>query len=535
MDTTPIKTHMDFFGKGRLIDFLLNPSASLPVNLDNTNGGIYYNSNVDLASISNKNDGDRFIPYITEIPTSTKLALIGTNGKITTVYNADNNKFLFLYPDGSTGSARYVTKSWIDPDFLSTSIIDSDDVIPTSGAVYNAIKSLGDITGDYLPLTGGTLTGPLYMGNGDGIPIKFLQNNSMCGSIWSGNGTDIRIETSDEIKFSLRNYPTDEIGGYITMFGDYDSKYFNIVSYSSISGFKSKILGFTEINLRDDNLIKFITGTSHNSKIFASNVDSEDQITIEALHTLITDANNHYFHISGNVLTGSSGSSIGLINDKIKYIYGQEIYADTIILPSNNSMAIKYFNGVIKSSLDANSSNTLLSETAIYNAIKDSLSLATTLKSGLIPILPTNGENYYLNGDNEWIEREWVVSTIDGKKYLSTGIGNFKSFNVSLISNGEISIGSEYLLMETLPTTDPNLVDSAFPTALYIGRNSLKPSSVNSVLHVEGSIKGSAFTTDNVNYWKMLGVSTGTFTPNKIIYVNINGVNYGIAATDNLT
>ena len=134
-----------------------------------------------------------------------------------------------------------------------------------------------------------------------------------------------------------------------------------------------------------------------------------------------------------------------------------------------------------------------------------------------------------------WIEKEWVVSTIDGKKYLSNGVGDFKSFNVSLIDTGEFSIGSEYLILETLPTTDPNIADSAYPTGLYIGRISTKPSSAGSSLYVAGSIRGTAFTCDNINYWKLLGVGTGTVTPNKILYVNINGVSYGIPATDNLT
>lgn len=535
MDTTPIKTHMNFFGTARLIDFLLNSSASIPVNLANKSGGLYYNSSNKLLTLTDTIDSNKYIPYLLELPNSTKLALLSNTGKISTVNNDSTNKLVYLNSSGTVSLSQYITKDWLHPELLTTTIIESDNVIPTSKAVYDAIEAVNSTIGDYLPLTGGILSGALYMGNGNGVPIKFIQNTNLVGSIWSANGNDIRIDTSDEIVFSIRDYPTDTLGGAITFEGDYTGKYFNIISAGAITDFKSKIIGFTEINLRDDNLITFDTQTTHIPKLYAINTDSEDQITIESLHTLITNGSGDYFHISGNVLTGSSGTSIGLVNNKIKYIYNQELYVDTIILPSNNSTTIKYFNDTIKTSLDANSSNTLLSETAIFNAINNKLSLATTVKDGIIPMLPTDGELYYLNGDNLWIEKEWVVSTIDGKKYLSTGVGDFKSFNVSLIANGEISIGSEYLILETIPTTDPNIADSAYPTGLYIGRISTKPSSAGSSLYVAGSIRGTAFTCDNINYWELLGVGTGTITPNKILYVNINGVSYGIPATDNLT
>ena len=92
------------------------------------------------------------------------------------------------------------------------------------------------------------------------------------------------------------------------------------------------------------------------------------------------------------------------------------------------------------------------------------------------------------------------------------------------------------LVLETLPTTDPRFDISDLPTGLYIGRISTKPStSASSILYVAGSIRGTAFTCDNINYWELLGVGTGTVIPNKILYVNINGVSYGIPATDNLT
>ena len=219
----------------------------------------------------------------------------------------------------------------------------------------------------------------------------------------------------------------------------------------------------------------------------------------------------------------------------MKNIYTQNLFADYLVIPSNNGTGIKQFNQEIRSILDIDSPSTILSETAIFNAINSKIGLATIIKNGMIPMLPTDGELYYLNGDNLWIEKEWVVSTIDGKKYLSTGVGDFKSFNVSLIANGEISIGSEYLILETLPTTDPNIADTSYPTGLYIGRISTKPSSARSLLYVDGSIRGTAFTCDNINYWKLLGVGTGTVTTNKILYVDINGVTYGIPATDNLT
>lgn len=535
MDTTYIYTNLDFLGKSKLVNPVISSSASLPSSFSNVYGGLYYNTVYGLLSISHGDNTNRYLPYISDVPTSTKLITINNTGKIDAIFNSSNNKFVYLDINGTPSLTRYINLDALNPDILTDTIINSDSVIPTSKAVYNAIEAINSTIGDYLPLTGGILSGALYMGNGNGVPIKFIQNTNLVGSIWSANGNDIRIDTSDEIVFSIRDYPTDTLGGAITFEGDYTGKYFNIISAGAITDFKSKIIGFTEINLRDDNLITFDTQTTHIPKLYAINTDSEDQITIESLHTLITNGSGDYFHISGNVLTGSSGTSIGLVNNKIKYIYNQELYVDTIILPSNNSTAIKYFNDTIKTSLDANSSNTLLSETAIFNAINNKLSLATTIKDGMIPMLPTDGELYYLNGDNLWIEKEWVVSTIDGKKYLSTGVGDFKSFNVSLIANGEISIGSEYLILETIPTTDPNIVDSAYPTGLYIGRISTKPSSAGSSLYVAGSIRGTVFTCDDINYWKLLGVSTGTVIPNKILYVNINGVSYGIPATDNLT
>ena len=120
----------------------------------------------------------------------------------------------------------------------------------------------------------------------------------------------------------------------------------------------------------------------------------------------------------------------------LKNIYTQNLFADNLNIPSSNGSNITQFNQEIRPTLNTDSLSTILSETAIFNAINNKLSLATTVKDGMIPMLPTDGELYYLNGDNLWIEKEWVVSTIDGKKYLSTGVGDFKSFNVSLIANG---------------------------------------------------------------------------------------------------
>ena len=399
--------------------------------------------------------------------------------------------------------------------------------------MYNAINNIGNITNNYLPLSGGTLTGALYIGNSNGVPLKFFNSRSLSNSIWSDHGDTLNIGFSKFLNFSLRNALTDASEGGISVVGSYES---NIIAIECTvpDTYTSKLLNFTEIGLRGDNIIKFDTLTNIIPYIKGTNVDDESQISIKADHVVMGNSDK-YFHISGNTLTSNDGASIGLLGSKIKFIYNQTLYVDTIILPSNNSIAIKYFNDTIKTSLDANSSNTLLSETAIFNAINNKLSLATTIKDGMIPMLPTDGELYYLNGDNLWIEKEWVVSTIDGKKYLSTGVGDFKSFNVSLIANGEISIGSEYLVLETIPTTDPNVADSAYPTGLYIGRISTKPSSAGSSLYVAGSIRGTAFTSDTFNYWKLLGVGSGTITPNKILYVNINGVSYGIPATDNLT
>lgn len=535
MIETNIHDHLNFKGKAELRNTVFQKSISLPSALNNTIGGIYYNTIKNLFSFTMNDSEIGLIPYISDIPTDNKLLYLDNNGKINTINNTSTNKFVYLNENGLPNLSRYINKDWIDPNFLTDTIINSENVLPTSKAVYDAIEGLGDITGDYLPLTGGTLSGALFMGNGDGIPIKFLNTDGLVGSIWSSNGGNLKFETSEGAFFTLRNSITDALASTISLTGSIDSKEFNINVLNSLEDFKNKITGFTEINLRDDNLITFDTQTTHIPKLYAINTDSEDQITIESLHTLITNGSGDYFHISGNVLTGSSGTSIGLVNNKIKFIYNQALYVDTIILPSNNSTTIKYFNDTIKTSLDANSSNTLLSETAIFNAINNKLSLATIIKDGMIPMLPTDGELYYLNGDNLWIEKEWVISTIDGKKYLSTGVGDFKSFNISLIANGEFSIGSEYLTLETLPTTDPNIADSAYPTGLYIGRISTKPSSTGSSLYVAGSIRGTVFTCDNTNYWKLLGVGTGTITPNKILYVNINGVSYGIPATDNLT
>lgn len=533
MIETNIHDHLNFKGKAELRNTVFQKSISLPSALNNTIGGIYYNTIKNLFSFTMNDSEIGLIPYISDIPTDNKLLYLDNNGKINAINNTSTNKFVYLNENGLPNLSRYINKDWIDPNFLTDTIINSENVLPTSKAIYDAIKGLGDIRGDYLPLTGGTLTGALYIGNSNGVPLKFLNSSGLSNSIWSDNGDTLNIGFSKFLNFSLRNALTDASEGGISVVGSYES---NIIAIECTvpDTYTSKLLNFTEIGLRGDNIIKFDTLTNIIPYIKGTNVDDESQISIEADHVVMGNSDK-YFHISGSTLTSNDGGSVGLLGAKMKNIYTQNLFADTLIIPSSNNISITQFNQEIRPILNTDSHNTILSETAIFNAINSISSLATITNNGLIPMLPSNGELYSLNGDNQWIEKEWVVSTIDGKKYLSTGVGDFKSFNVSLIANGEISIGSEYLILETLPTTDPNLVDSAFPTALYVGRNSLKPSSVNSVLHVGGSIKGSAFTTDNVNYWRMLGVSTGTFTPNKIIYVNINGVNYGIPATDNLT
>ena len=534
MIETNIHDHLNFKGKAELRNTVFQKSISLPSALNNTIGGIYYNTIKNLFSFTMNDSEIGLIPYISDIPTDNKLLYLDNNGKINTINNTSTNKFVYLNENGLPNLSRYINKDWIDPNFLTDTIINSENVLPTSKAIYDAIKGLGDIRGDYLPLTGGTLSGALFMGNGDGIPIKFLNTDGLVGSIWSSNGGNLKFETSEGAFFTLRNSITDALASTISLTGSIDSKEFNISVLNSLEDFKNKIIGFSEINLKGDNLITFNTLTTNIPSIFAVNVDDESQISIKADHVVMGNSDK-YFHISGSTLTSNDGGSIGLLGAKMKNIYTQNLFADNLIIPSSNGISITQFNQEIRPILNTDSHNTILSETAIFNVIKSKLNLATIENIGMIPMLPSNGELYNLNGDNQWIEKEWVVSTIDGKKYLSTGIGNFKSFNVSLVSNGELSIGSEYLILETLPTTDPNIADPEYSTGLYIGRISTKPSSAGSLLYVAGSIRGTAFTCDNINYWKLLGVGTGTITPNKILYININGVDYGIPATDNLT
>ncbi len=533
MDTTYIYTNLDFLGKSKLVNPVISSSASLPSSFSNIYGGLYYNTVYGLLSISHGDNTNRYLPYISDVPTSTKLITINNTGKIDAIFNSSNNKFVYLDINGTPSLTRYINLDALNPDIFTDTIINSDSVIPTSEAVYNAINNIGNIINNYLPLSGGTLIGALYIGNSNGVPLKFLNSSGLSNSIWSDNGDTLNIGFSKFLNFSLRNALTDASEGGISVVGSYES---NIIAIECTvpDTYTSKLLNFTEIGLRGDNIIKFDTLTNIIPYIKGTNVDDESQISIKADHVVMGNSDK-YFHISGSTLTSNDGGSIGLLGAKIKNIHTQNIFVDSLTLPSTNQLAIQQFNQEIRSTLNIYSPSTILSETAIFNAINNKLSLATTVKDGMIPMLPTDGELYYLNGDNLWIEKEWVVSTIDGKKYLSTGVGDFKSFNVSLIANGEISIGSEYLILETIPTTDPNIADSAYPTGLYIGRISTKPSSAGSSLYVAGSIRGAAFTCDNINYWKLLGVGTGTVTPNKILYVNINGVSYGIPATDNLT
>ena len=534
MDTTYIYTNLDFSGKAKIINSIIGSSASLPASFTNISGGIYYNSTYGLLSISHSSNNNRYLPYISEVPSNSKLSIITNTGKLDTISNTSSNKLLYLNSSGVPSLSQYVTYEWLDPNLITSSVIDDSNVLPTSRAVYNALEDIQYIIGDYLPLTGGKLTGALYIGDSNGIPLKFIDSSGLSNSIWSDNGDTLNIGFSKFLNFSLRNALTDASEGGISVVGSYES---NIIAIECTvpDTYTSKLLNFTEIGLRGDNIIKFDTLTNIIPYIKGTNVDDESQISIKADHVVIGNYDK-YFHISGSTLTSNDGGSIGLLEAKMKNIYTQNIFVDSLTLPSTNQLAIHQFNQEIRSTLNIYSPSTILSETAIFNAINNKLSLATTVKDGMIPMLPTDGELYYLNGDNLWIEKEWVVSTIDGKKYLSTGVGDFKSFNVSLIANGEISIGSEYLILETLPTTDPNIADySEYPTGLYIGRISTKPSSAGSSLYVAGSIRGTAFTCDNINYWKLLDVGSGTVTPNKILYVNINGVSYGIPATDNLT
>ena len=533
MIETNIHDHLNFKGKAELRNTVFQKSISLPSALNNTIGGMYYDTIKNLFSFTMNDSEIGLIPYISDIPTDNKLLYLDNNGKINTINNTSTNKFVYLNENGLPNLSRYINKDWIDPNFLTNTIINSENVLPTSKAVYDVIEALGNITGDYLPLTGGKLSGALYIGNSNGVPLKFLNSSGLSNSIWSDNGDTLNIGFSNFLNFSLRNALTDASEGGISVVGSYESNIIAIVS-TVPDTYTSKLLNFTEIGLRGDNIIKFDTLTNIIPYIKGTNVDDESQISIKSDHVVIGNSDK-YFHISGSTLTSNDGGSIGLLEAKMKNIYTQNLFADNLIIPSSNGISITQFNQEIRSILDIDSPSTILSETAIFNAINNKLSLATTIKDGMIPMLPTDGELYYLNGDNLWIEKEWVVSTIDGKKYLSTGVGDFKSFSVSLIANGEISIGSEYLILETLPTTDPNIADSAYPTGLYIGRISTKPSSAGSSLYVAGSISGTAFTCDTLNYWKFLGVDSGTVTPNKILYVNINGVSYGIPATDNLT
>ena len=100
MDTTYIYTNLDFLGKSKLVNPVISSSASLPSSFSNIYGGLYYNTVYGLLSISHGDNTNRYLPYISDVPTSTKLITINNTGKIDTIFNSSNNKFVYLDING---------------------------------------------------------------------------------------------------------------------------------------------------------------------------------------------------------------------------------------------------------------------------------------------------------------------------------------------------------------------------------------------------------------------------------------------------
>jgi hypothetical protein len=205
---------IDLRGTGRLLNAMLETATSNPTLLGASTdiGGIYFNTTD--ANIRVKTGASTWYDTLLYTPSTAafkRLPVLSSSayGYVEALTNSSNSKFVYLDSAGEVKLAQYITFEQIESTDIVTTIINSDSVLPTSGAVYNYVASAISALGNYLPLAGGTMAGNIT------IPTSYKIIFDNASTYIQGTGLGLRLYSIGQTDFYVNGsiiYTVDETG-----------------------------------------------------------------------------------------------------------------------------------------------------------------------------------------------------------------------------------------------------------------------------------------------------------------------------------
>lgn len=466
-------------------------------------------------------------------------------------------RLLAIDVDSSPYLVEFVNfTNFLDPDIFVDAVINNDTRLVTSNAVYDYVASaISGLTGDYLPLAGGIMSGNIVMQDNYIVFNSEIDRNPV--NIYAANNpismfdSNLNIELNSGYKQNYINVTSDlgETDGELHIF-PCGIVPINISPAVSYLGDAEHYFGYGYIT----NL--YSTRVSGNGELLTLIGGKYDDTRIEIGGNQVTFYDSIYpsTTVTKDMGSGSTRWRNGYFSNLYTfqlYVNSTTAYVDEIVTtidlvsPSNHAIATE---GAV-----ARLFGTIETITGVAITDMETVGMVTRFSG-------SNPENYYLAADDSWRSLTWVVDGTTLGLNSSLGITDFEfiadttvAFGVNgrytqltHLDDGNITlylgeIGSSILTDHTnyiieiigdMRTTSNILLGGTLSTSAVVALNSGTISAVP-VLTVSTAIDCEGISTDGTNIWKLLDAVTGTsITPSDLLVVTVNGVYYKIVAQE---
>lgn len=442
--------------------------------------------------------------------------------------------------------------NFLDPAIFVDAVTNNDSRLVTSNAVYDYVATaISGLTGDYLPLAGGTMSGNI------GMQDNYIIFNTVDREVIHVYAVEnaesfVSCNLNIELSFAENSYvnittgfAATDIELHISPNGIIPVTTVDANSWlgSASAPFKYSYITniYTSIVSGNGSLLTLLGGAYNDTKVEIGG----DQVTFyDHLYPSST--------VTKDVGSGSTRWRNGYFSrlDAFQlYVNSTTAYVNEIVTtidlvnPSNNAIATE--------TAVANLFGTIETITGVTITNMESVGMVTRFSG-------SNPENYYLAADDSWRSLTWLVDDTTLKLNSSLGITDFEFLAATTVAfgvNGRYSqlthldggnitlylgeIGSALLTAHTYPieiigdmrTVDSILLGGTLSTSATV---SLSADSISAVpvLAISTAVLCSGISTDGDNLWELGGFGVGTPTPTGNVAISINGVTKYIAVGD---
>ena len=445
-------------------------------------------------------------------------------------------RLLAIDVDSSPYLVEFVNfTNFLNPEIFVDSVTNGDSRLVTSNAVYDYVATaISGLTGDYLPLAGGTMSGAIYM---DTNAVFFGASASISGSYTMrlmANQVQILFTEGGEFNFVNAGFaPGDKVdfhasqNGYLGYVVPFIAGYINNIYTRTVSG--------------NGSLLTLLGGAYNDTKVEIGG----DQVTfydhIYPSSTVTKDVGSGSTRWRNGYFSRLDAFQL-YVNSTTAYV-NEIVTTIDLVNPSNNAIATE--------SAVARLFGTIETITGVTITDMESVGMVTRFSG-------SNPENYYLAADDSWRSLTWLVDDTTLKLNSSLGITDFEFLAATTVAfgvNGRYSqlthldggnitlylgeIGSALLTAHTYPieiigdmrTVNSILLGGTLSTSATV---SLSADSISAVpvLAISTAVLCSGISTDGDNLWELGGFGVGTPTPTGNVAISINGVTKYIAVGD---